>query len=275
VFERYSEKARRAIFYSRYEACDFGSPTIEAEHLVLGMLRETPGLFIAVDGTPKASVIGEAIRSRLPQATRIPNSSDVPLSAECKLIIVKATEEADRRKSRIVDVEHLVVALLRLPNCPAVRALHESGITLDGFTTPRASAAAAVSATAESLSTALGQFFKVFEFMWNDQETYGLADLFTAAGELIDVSGTSWTGEVEISGAKYAFDRLGIEYVMIKMKLHSHQLIGDRFALSRVIWDVELRESGRKVGDVITSSVEENLNGEWKILLAHNTRVER
>jgi hypothetical protein len=40
MFERYTEKARRAIFFGRYEACQYGSPDIETEHLILGLLRE-------------------------------------------------------------------------------------------------------------------------------------------------------------------------------------------------------------------------------------------
>jgi ATP-dependent Clp protease ATP-binding subunit ClpC len=40
MFERYTEKARRTIFFARYEASRFGSPYIEAEHLLLGLLRE-------------------------------------------------------------------------------------------------------------------------------------------------------------------------------------------------------------------------------------------
>lgn len=46
MFERYTEKARRIIFYSRYEASEFGAPAIETEHLLLGLLREE-GCFAA------------------------------------------------------------------------------------------------------------------------------------------------------------------------------------------------------------------------------------
>jgi len=41
MFERYTERARRVIFFARYEASQFGSPTIETEHLLLGILRES------------------------------------------------------------------------------------------------------------------------------------------------------------------------------------------------------------------------------------------
>lgn len=46
MFERYTEKARRVIFYARYESSEFGTPAIEAEHLLLGLLREE-GCFAA------------------------------------------------------------------------------------------------------------------------------------------------------------------------------------------------------------------------------------
>jgi hypothetical protein len=39
MFERYTERARRVIFFARYEAVQFGSTTIESEHLLLGLIR--------------------------------------------------------------------------------------------------------------------------------------------------------------------------------------------------------------------------------------------
>jgi ATP-dependent Clp protease ATP-binding subunit ClpC len=44
MFERYTEKAKRTIFFARYEASQFGSPYIETEHLLLGLLREDKAL---------------------------------------------------------------------------------------------------------------------------------------------------------------------------------------------------------------------------------------
>ena len=52
MFERYTEKARRVIFFARYEASQFGSPYIETEHLLLGLLREDKALtnrFLALE----------------------------------------------------------------------------------------------------------------------------------------------------------------------------------------------------------------------------------
>jgi ATP-dependent Clp protease ATP-binding subunit ClpC len=43
MFQRYTEKARRVIFFTRYEACDDGSPFIETEHLLLELVRQLAG----------------------------------------------------------------------------------------------------------------------------------------------------------------------------------------------------------------------------------------
>ena len=44
MFERYTERARRVIFFARYEASQLGSNSIETEHLLLGLIREGKGL---------------------------------------------------------------------------------------------------------------------------------------------------------------------------------------------------------------------------------------
>ena len=39
MFERFTQSARRAIFFARKEAGDYGSSRIEVEHLLLGILH--------------------------------------------------------------------------------------------------------------------------------------------------------------------------------------------------------------------------------------------
>jgi ATP-dependent Clp protease ATP-binding subunit ClpC len=43
MFERYTERARRVLFFGRYEASQLGSVSIETEHLLLGLIREGKG----------------------------------------------------------------------------------------------------------------------------------------------------------------------------------------------------------------------------------------
>ncbi|MCE7963148.1 MAG: hypothetical protein DYH05_11710, partial [Acidobacteria bacterium ACB1] len=40
MFERYTERSRRVIFFARYEALQYGSQSIAPEHILLGLLRE-------------------------------------------------------------------------------------------------------------------------------------------------------------------------------------------------------------------------------------------
>ena len=40
MFERYTEKARRVIFFARQEASEFGGMAIEPHHILLALIRE-------------------------------------------------------------------------------------------------------------------------------------------------------------------------------------------------------------------------------------------
>ena len=40
MFERFNEKARRTMFFARYEATQLSSPAVDSEYLLLGLLRE-------------------------------------------------------------------------------------------------------------------------------------------------------------------------------------------------------------------------------------------
>ena len=60
MFERYTERARRVIFFARYEASQLGSPSIESEHLLLGLIREGKGLTSRLFG--KSQLSTEEIR---------------------------------------------------------------------------------------------------------------------------------------------------------------------------------------------------------------------
>ena len=44
MFGRYTERARRVLFFARYEASHYGGTAIETEHLLLGLIREGKGL---------------------------------------------------------------------------------------------------------------------------------------------------------------------------------------------------------------------------------------
>ncbi|HWZ82749.1 MAG TPA: Clp protease N-terminal domain-containing protein [Terriglobales bacterium] len=130
MFERYTEKARRVIFFSRYEASHYGSPYIETEHLLLGLIREHPEL---VRLLPSGSA--ESIRKQVDDHTvvnkKVSISVDLPLSNECKRVLTYGAEEAGRLSHRHIGTEHLLLGLLREENSFAAAMLSERGMTLE------------------------------------------------------------------------------------------------------------------------------------------------
>ena len=114
MFERYTEKARRTIFFGRYEASQFGSPYIESEHLLLGLLREDKGL---ANTFLRLHAALESIRKQVEEQTvfreKVSTSVDLPLSNECTRILAYATEEADKLSQKFVGTGHLFLGVLR------------------------------------------------------------------------------------------------------------------------------------------------------------------
>src|SRR6266704_3440590 len=131
VFERYTEKARRVIFFARYEASQYGSPYIETEHLLLGLMREDKALanrFLRQQGSIES--IRKEIEGRITIRERISTSVEVPLSAECKRILNMAAEEAERLGHKHVGTEHLLLGILREEKCFGSEILMERGLRL-------------------------------------------------------------------------------------------------------------------------------------------------
>src|SRR6202171_2255665 len=131
VFERYTEKARRVIFFARYEASQYGSPYIETENLLLGLMREDKALanrFLRQQGSIES--IRKEIEARITIRERISTSVEVPLSAECKRILNMAGEEAERLGVKHVGTEHLLLGILREEKCFGAEILMERGLRL-------------------------------------------------------------------------------------------------------------------------------------------------
>jgi ATP-dependent Clp protease ATP-binding subunit ClpC len=131
MFERYTEKARRVIFFARYEASQFGSPYIESEHLLLGMLREDKALtnrFLRSHGSVES--IRRQIQAHTTILEKISTSLDLPLSDECKRVLTYAAAEAEQLGHKHIGTEHLLLGLLREEKCFATEILTERGVQL-------------------------------------------------------------------------------------------------------------------------------------------------
>ncbi len=134
MFERYTEKARRVIFFARYEASQFGSPVIETEHLLLGILRDDARITrLLPAGAPET--IRAQIDARFEIREKVSISVDLPLSNASKRVLAYAAEEADRLNHRHIGSEHLFLGLLRQEDSLAAKLLEPFGVKLERFRT--------------------------------------------------------------------------------------------------------------------------------------------
>ena len=131
MFERYTEKARRVIFFARYEASEFGSPSIETEHLLLGLLREDKAIANRfLPSNDSVASIRQRIRALTPFNEKISTSVDLPLSHESKRVLAYSAEEAEKLKQGYIRPEHLLLGLLREENSLAAKLLQERGLSI-------------------------------------------------------------------------------------------------------------------------------------------------
>ncbi|GAB4247681.1 MAG: ATP-dependent Clp protease ATP-binding subunit [Acidobacteriota bacterium] len=132
MFERYTEKARRVIFFARYEASQLGSRSIETEHILLGLLREDKALASRFLSRPQAALdsIRKEIEGRIERREKVSTSVELPLSEQAKRVLAYASEEADRLLCSYIGTEHILLGLLRAEDTLAAEILRSRGLKL-------------------------------------------------------------------------------------------------------------------------------------------------
>jgi len=132
MFERYTERARRVLFFARYDASQLGSISIETEHLLLGLMREGKGLssrIFARAHLPLADIRSEIERRSFRE--KVSASVAIPFSAETKRVLGYAADEAARLRHGHIGTEHLLLGLLREERSVAASVLMDKGMRLD------------------------------------------------------------------------------------------------------------------------------------------------
>jgi ATP-dependent Clp protease ATP-binding subunit ClpC len=134
MFERYTERARRVIFFARYEASQLGSGAIETEHLLLGLIREGKGLTSRLFAKSHLSMdqIRKDVEGRSPYREKVSTSLEIPLSLECKRVLSHAADEAERMGHNYIGTEHVLLGLMREERSVAASILGEKGMRLGG-----------------------------------------------------------------------------------------------------------------------------------------------
>jgi ATP-dependent Clp protease ATP-binding subunit ClpA len=143
MFDRFTTRARRALFHARSEVSQLGSSAIEPEHVLLGVIDEDNGLgcrILSRTGHTLDDFRSDIVR-RLASRERVPESVEIPFSASCLRALQYAAEEADRlmqaiRLDRRRSVYRLPSDELRRIVCQTLRNQIQSKPTADSAMAP-------------------------------------------------------------------------------------------------------------------------------------------
>ena len=132
LFPRFTEAARRTLFFARYEAVSLGRLEIAPEHVLLGVIRGAGAATrrmlqaagVALDDARAAMAAANAPRDEVVEPVQ------VPFQASMKTLFTVAGDEADRLRHEKIAAVHILLALLRDQGV-AASYLTGRGMTLD------------------------------------------------------------------------------------------------------------------------------------------------
>ena len=132
MWQRFTEKARKVVFYAQEEAQRFGEGYVSTEHLLLGLIREEG--HVAVQVLEKLGVRTSRVRTeverQLPRGDARP-SQDMTLTPRAKRVIDLAYDESRQLNDNYIGTEHLLLGLIREGDGLAGRILVKLGIELE------------------------------------------------------------------------------------------------------------------------------------------------
>lgn len=270
MFERFTEKARRVIFFARYEASQHGSQYIETEHLLLGLLREEPSLFSGRLGpTIDAVNIRREIEGHITPRERISNTVEVPLAKESTQVLNFAFEESNTLGHRYVGPEHVLLGILRVKSSLAARLLREGGLNSGPIRErlPKQPGPIYLSKAETCASLTLESFLSGL----NSLTSEGLDSYFSQNAEFIDANGKRWNREeiskgIETLFAPYA--KRNATYVVEATPAETSKLF-----VANVLWKNALLASEQRAWMHRMSVVLVPQADDWQILLVQVTPV--
>lgn len=132
MWQRFTERARKVVFYAQEEAQKFGEGYVSTEHLLLGLVRETDSVAARVLERLGVSLsrIRAEVEKQLPRGDARP-SQDMTLTPRAKRVIDLAYDEARNLNNNYIGTEHLLLGLIREGDGLAGRVLAKLGVELE------------------------------------------------------------------------------------------------------------------------------------------------
>jgi Clp amino terminal domain, pathogenicity island component len=200
MFERFTEKARRVIFFARFEASQYGSPFIETEHMLLGLLREDNALarhFLRPHGSIEA--VRREVEASITLREKISTSVEMPLTEDCKKILNLAVEESDKLGHKYIGTEHLLLGMLMVQGSFAFEILRKWGIKPETVRDQLAKSSAGEGVKAQSRPSNIGiRALHDFLAALKESSAVELSRYFAKSVQLVDYKGTHWDSLEEI-----------------------------------------------------------------------------
>jgi len=134
VFERFTDRARRAVVEAQGEARALHHDFIGTEHILLGLMGEGQG--VAAKALESLGVSMEAVRQRvediIPPGQVEVRTGHIPFTPRAKKVLELSLSEAKLLGHRYVGTEHILLGLLREGEGVAAQVLTALGADLDG-----------------------------------------------------------------------------------------------------------------------------------------------
>jgi ATP-dependent Clp protease ATP-binding subunit ClpA len=133
MWQRFTERARKVVFYSQEEAQKYGEGYVSTEHLLLGIIREDDCVAARVLdrlGVSRNRVRAE-VEKQLPRQEPRPNQ-DMTLTPRAKRVIDLAYDEARNLNNNYIGSEHLLLGLVKEGDGLAGKVLAKLGVDLEG-----------------------------------------------------------------------------------------------------------------------------------------------
>ncbi len=132
MWQRFSERARKVVFYAQEEAQALHHDYVATEHLLLGLLRESDS--VAVRIVNMRGISPDRIRAEVKKNVSSGDdkpSPDITLTPNGKKAIYLAYDEARALNNDYIGTEHLLLALIQDAEGVAGRVLKQVGVELD------------------------------------------------------------------------------------------------------------------------------------------------
>ena len=133
--EKFTEKAEGAIEQARLAAFGLGHSYVGTEHLLLGILRERAGLGARTLRDRGLSEHGLKDAISRANGTGEPGVPTQGLTKHAWQAIEKAAADAARLGHSYIGTEHLLLGILRQPDCGGARALAAAGLSVNDIYT--------------------------------------------------------------------------------------------------------------------------------------------